>query len=83
MFFAPSLVACRTSVARVGGVRSSNGAPGVDRITLDQIEYGIDRLLDELAGELREGRYGATAAAGQPRGVEPLARRGLAPADDL
>lgn len=40
-------------------VRSNNGAPGVDRTTLDQIEqeYGIDRLLDELASELREGSY--------------------------
>jgi group II intron reverse transcriptase/maturase len=40
-------------------VRANNGAPGVDRITLDQIEqeYGVDRLLAELAGELREGRY--------------------------
>jgi RNA-directed DNA polymerase len=40
-------------------VRRNNGAPGVDRATLDWIEreYGIDRLLDELVGELREGSY--------------------------
>lgn len=40
-------------------VRGNDGAPGVDRTTLDQIEqeYGVDRLLDELASELREGRY--------------------------
>jgi len=40
-------------------VRRNNGAPGIDKITLDQIEkeYGIDRLLDELATELREGTY--------------------------
>lgn len=40
-------------------VRVNRGAPGVDRATLDQIEreYGVDRLLDELADELREGRY--------------------------
>jgi retron-type reverse transcriptase len=40
-------------------VRANNGAPGVDRATLDWIEqqYGIDRLLDELSGELREGSY--------------------------
>jgi group II intron reverse transcriptase/maturase len=39
-------------------VRTNNGAPGVDKITLDQVEqYGVDRLLDELAAELREGRY--------------------------
>jgi len=40
-------------------VRANNGAPGVDRATLDWIEqeYGIDRLLDDLAHELREGSY--------------------------
>jgi RNA-directed DNA polymerase len=40
-------------------VRRNNGAPGVDRATLDWIEqqYGIDRLLDELALELRDGSY--------------------------
>jgi RNA-directed DNA polymerase len=39
-------------------VRSNNGAPGIDKITLAAVEeYGIDRLLGELAGELRERRY--------------------------
>src|SRR5437660_1623158 len=39
-------------------VRRNNGAPGIDKITLAQVgEYGIDRLLGELACELREGRY--------------------------
>lgn len=39
-------------------VRANNGAPGIDRTTLAAVEeYGIDRLLGELAGELREGRY--------------------------
>jgi RNA-directed DNA polymerase len=39
-------------------VRSDNGAPGIDKITLAQAEeYGAARLLGELAGELREGRY--------------------------
>ena len=39
-------------------VRRNNGAPGIDRITLAQVEeYGVARLLDELASELREGRY--------------------------
>ena len=40
-------------------VRANNGAPGVDRTTLDWIEqeYGIDRLLDDLVCELREGSY--------------------------
>ncbi len=39
-------------------VRRNNGAPGIDKITLAAVEeYGITRLLDELAAELREGRY--------------------------
>ncbi len=39
-------------------VRSNNGAPGIDKVTLAAVEeYGIDRLLGELADELREGRY--------------------------
>ena len=39
-------------------VRRNNGAPGIDAITLTQIEeYGIDRLLEELAMELKEGRW--------------------------
>lgn len=39
-------------------VRSNNGAPGIDAITLADVEeYGVARLLEELAGELREGRY--------------------------
>jgi RNA-directed DNA polymerase len=39
-------------------VRMNNGAPGVDKTTLAGVEeYGVTRLLDELASELREGRY--------------------------
>jgi len=39
-------------------VRSNNGAPGTGKITLAAVEeYGVARLLGELAGELREGRY--------------------------
>ena len=39
-------------------VRRNNGAPGIDKITLGQVEeYGVTRLLGELAAELREGRY--------------------------
>jgi hypothetical protein len=39
-------------------VRRNNGAPGIDKTTLDQVEeYGVARLLDELAVELKEGRY--------------------------
>ena len=39
-------------------VRRNSGAPGIDKITLAQVEqYGVSLLLDELAGELREGRW--------------------------
>ena len=39
-------------------MRANEGAPGIDRITLAEVEeYGPVRLLDELAGELQEGRY--------------------------
>src|SRR3989475_8784171 len=39
-------------------VRRNNGAPGIDKVTLAAVEeYGVTRLLDELAGELEEHRY--------------------------
>ena len=39
-------------------VRRNNGAPGIDKITLAAVEeYGVTRLLDELASELEENRY--------------------------
>jgi RNA-directed DNA polymerase len=39
-------------------VRRNNGAPGIDETTLAEVEeHGVARLLDELAAELREGRY--------------------------
>ena len=39
-------------------VRRNNGAPGIDKTTLAQVEeYGVIRLLDELAAELKDGRY--------------------------
>jgi RNA-directed DNA polymerase len=39
-------------------VRRNNGAPGIDAITLAEVEeYGVPRLLDELAGDLRQGRW--------------------------
>lgn len=39
-------------------VRTNNGAPGIDKITLAEVEeYGVIRLLDEVADELRTGRY--------------------------
>ena len=40
-------------------VRRNNGAPGIDKTTLADVEeYGVTRLLGELASELREGRGG-------------------------
>jgi RNA-directed DNA polymerase len=70
-------------------VRRNNGAPGIDKITLAQVEeYGIGRLLGELAGELREGRYrplparrvyipkpGATAGEQRPLSIPPVRDR--------
>jgi RNA-directed DNA polymerase len=39
-------------------VRRNDGAPGIDATTLaDAQEYGVDRLLTELAGELRNGQW--------------------------
>ena len=39
-------------------VRGNNGAPGIDKVTLAAVEeYGVARLLDELAAGLREKRY--------------------------
>ena len=47
-------------------VRANNGAPGIDKITLDWVEreYGALRLVDDLASELREGRYRPLPARG-------------------
>lgn len=39
-------------------VRANEGAPGIDGTTLADVEeYGVTRLLDELADELKQGRY--------------------------
>ena len=39
-------------------VRRNNGAPGIDKTTLAEVEeYGVARLLGEVAAELKEGRY--------------------------
>ena len=40
-------------------VRANRGAAGVDRMTLQAVEevYGVERLLDELARDLRAGIY--------------------------
>ena len=51
-------VYCRDVLRAWVMVRANNGAPGIDRTTLAQVEqYGVSRLLGELASELREGRY--------------------------
>jgi RNA-directed DNA polymerase len=50
-------------------VRTNNGAPDIDNTTLAQVEeYGVDRLLDELAGELK---WAVSAAARPAGGVYP------------
>src|SRR5215216_5071592 len=39
-------------------VRRNRGAPGIDQVTIQQVEwYGVDRLLDRLAAALRDGSY--------------------------
>jgi group II intron reverse transcriptase/maturase len=39
-------------------VRRNGGASGIDRTTIADVEeYGVSRLLDELAADLREGTY--------------------------
>jgi group II intron reverse transcriptase/maturase len=49
----------RDVLERAGGhVRRNRGAAGIDRKTLADVEhYGIGRLLDELAADLRSGSY--------------------------
>jgi group II intron reverse transcriptase/maturase len=44
-------------------VRRNRGAPGIDQWTIQQVEqYGVDRLLDKLAGALKDGSYRPLAA---------------------
>ena len=44
-------------------VRRNRGAAGIDQITIDDVEqHGVDRLLDELATDLRNGDYRPLAA---------------------
>jgi hypothetical protein len=53
-------------------VRANKGAAGIDRQTIADVEqYGVSRLLDELAAELKDGRW------------RPLPARRLCPAGAL
>src|SRR4051794_418761 len=46
-----------------GQVRANRGAAGIDRQTIADVEhYGVGRLLDELAADLRSGSYRPLAA---------------------
>jgi RNA-directed DNA polymerase len=70
-------------------VRRNNGAPGTGKITLAAVEeYGVSRLLDELASELEERRYrplparrvyipkpGAPAGEQRPLSIPPVRDR--------
>lgn len=41
-----------------GLVRRNRGAAGIDRATIEEVEqHGVDRLLDELAADLKAGSY--------------------------
>jgi RNA-directed DNA polymerase len=62
-------------------VRRNNGAPGIDATTLAAVEErGVGRLLDELADELREGRYRPLPARQVliPKSGQPGQERALA-----
>ena len=51
---------CRRDVLQRAwvAVRRNNGAPGIDKTTLAEVEqYGVARLLDELASELQDKAY--------------------------
>ncbi|WP_205314928.1 hypothetical protein [Nonomuraea lactucae] len=51
---------CRRDVLQRAwvAVRTNNGAQGIDKTTVAQVEeYGVDRLLEEVAVELQERRY--------------------------
>jgi group II intron reverse transcriptase/maturase len=61
-------------------VRANRGAAGIDRQTIADVEqYGIARLLDELAADLKDGSYRSLAARrvfipkpGRPTEQRPL-----------
>jgi RNA-directed DNA polymerase len=61
-------------------VRANRGAAGIDRQTIADVErYGVDRLLDELAADLKDGSFRPLAARrvfipkpGRPTEQRPL-----------
>src|SRR3954469_11947420 len=63
-----------------GSVRANRGAAGIDRQTVADVEhYGVDRLLDELAADLKDGsfrplatRRGFIPKPGRPHEQRPL-----------
>jgi len=61
-------------------VRANHGAAGIDQTTIADVEqYGVSRLLDELAADLRDGRYRPLAARRVfiPKPGRPTERRPL------
>jgi RNA-directed DNA polymerase len=70
----------RDILERAGLVRAKRGAAGIDRQTIADVEqYGIARLLDELAADLKDGSYRPLAARrvfipkpGRPTEQRPL-----------
>jgi group II intron reverse transcriptase/maturase len=61
-------------------VRANKGAAGIDRQTIADVErYGIARLLDELAADLKDGSYRPLAARRVfiPKPGSPIERRPL------
>ena len=56
-------------------VRANRGAAGIDRQTIADVErYGVSRLLDELAADLKEGgdRFPRAGCSSQKPGREEL-----------
>jgi RNA-directed DNA polymerase len=61
-------------------VRANRGAAGIDRQTIADVErYGVDRLLDELAADLKAGRWRPLPARRVfiPKPGRPMERRPL------
>ena len=67
-------------------VRANHGAAGIDRQTIADVEqYGVSRLLDELAADLKDGSYRPLPArrafipearfTGAPAAVDPRGPR--------